>query len=118
MKYIKFTECNTWEGETWSVFASESKLTERLCKLIDSWHDKTKDFDIGLSYEKGFEKAKANTLVDNSPVGYMARYSFGEVNKNLLEELENIDVDEALKKEDWDALTLNYKMSIFRGDDD
>lgn len=113
--FIRFTEINDWEGETWHRFVEKSKLTDRLVSLINSWNEKIKDgFDIGLSYKSDFTEKEVESFVSHSSVGYMAKYDIAKIDEVELHNKEGVDIDKAIKEEDYESMTINYKMSMFK----
>lgn len=70
MKFVKFTENNDWEGETWRFWlqldGNESEL-----KKLKGFFDKN---DVGEAYELDMtpvDEEEVDTLVKHSRQGYM-----------------------------------------------
>jgi hypothetical protein len=116
MLYVRFTEKNEWEGETWHRFVKESDLTERLIKLIED--RKRESDDVGLSFKKGFtqEQVDAFTAIVSSECGYYTKYDVADINEEELKKKEGIDIDKLDPEDDcyWDDMEINYKLSMFK----
>lgn len=86
--YVKFTEHNDHEGETWNFyFPYCEKQVEILQNLIDSWEDYC---PYSLSEIEDF---KVDVLVEHSDFGYMPQHN--KLNKINLPE--NLDADALYK---------------------
>jgi len=80
MKFIKFTEHNEWEGETW-MFYLQLDENENEIKKLKNLIKKREDYEI---QDKIFDEKEVNILVDNSQSGYLAFHNkvIGKFNCN------------------------------------
>jgi hypothetical protein len=71
--YVRFTEENDWEGETWHFYLrvqGNEEALQRLAELVNDSEEYT--LDLG----KHFSEAEVTTLVDNADGGgYMADHN-------------------------------------------
>ena len=80
-KFIRFSEHNEWEGETWHFYVPKDhpKFEEAKKKAIEE------GYSVG---EKLFTPEEVETLVGNSDGGYMAYHN----------EVEDIDLEKGFYK--------------------
>lgn len=79
MQFVKFTETNHWEGETWRFYLQVDGNEDEITKLRRLLADATKASKIGLDYtldDKLMPEAAVDAIVDNcDDDGYMPAHN-------------------------------------------
>jgi hypothetical protein len=73
-QYLRFTEHNDWEGETWHFYIPfDDQHLEWIKAKLSS--DEVFDYSYVLSEKKIYTEAEVDILVQNSDCGYMMEHN-------------------------------------------
>jgi hypothetical protein len=103
--YVKFTEDNEWEGETWHFYIPMTGNEAALARLADALKNRNEDEQYRLDLDSLVPEFEVDVLVKHSDVGYL--HYRNKLTGTLV--LTDEDLDRIRNVEDHDPL---YKGGI------